>query len=47
MPAASIQPSFTQIERLLGRGIAVTLWVLSAVALVSLALWTGQPLASA
>lgn len=45
MAAATIQPSFTQVERLLGRGIAVTLWVLSAAALVLLALWTGQPTA--
>ncbi len=43
MPATHFQPSVTKTEQLLGRGIALTLWVLSAAVLASLAAWTGQP----
>ncbi len=43
MPATDFQPSFTTTEQLLGRGIALSLWVFSAAVLASLAAWTGQP----
>lgn len=42
MPADNISPSFTHLERSVGRRAAATLWVFCAALLATVAAWIGQ-----